>query len=222
MRQCPRKPGGSRYSFARIALNVPCFDGRSPTDGENSTSPLIKSGVSNFPLHINIPASRPTLPRRNSTGPENVTEFPSPLVHVASDGWAAPQAAECGSAIAKVPFPSLRASKRRDRCSSLPNVISTFHLPIRFGDCASANMEQHVFTISVRINAHVAFTFLSNRNSVLGNPIWFLTCASQSLRRTRELSRQFPSHRSRITVAAAALVEAAVRGQSLVSGWGAG
>ena len=31
-----------------VALNVPCFDGRSPTSGANSTSPVIESGVSNF------------------------------------------------------------------------------------------------------------------------------------------------------------------------------
>src|SRR6266576_2082793 len=33
---------------ARTALNVPCLDGLSPTSGENSTSPVIKSAVSNF------------------------------------------------------------------------------------------------------------------------------------------------------------------------------
>src|SRR5438552_7874822 len=91
----PRRRAGSAkfqtYVPLRTALNVPCFDGRSPTDGENSTSPEIKSAVSNFPLHINIPASRPTLPSRNSTGPEKITEFPSPRVHVPSEGFAAPQ-----------------------------------------------------------------------------------------------------------------------------------
>ena len=65
-----------RYSLVRTALNVPCFVGLSPTSGEKLTSPVIKSGVSNFPLHVNVPTSRPTLPRRNSTLPENVTEFP--------------------------------------------------------------------------------------------------------------------------------------------------
>src|SRR6266496_5485755 len=63
---------------ARIALNVPLFEGPSPTRGENSTSPVIEPSVPNFPLNTNVPASRPTLPIRNSTAPENVTEFPSP------------------------------------------------------------------------------------------------------------------------------------------------
>src|SRR5262249_23744834 len=134
--------------FARVALNVPCFEGLSPTSGENSTSPVIKSGVSNFPLHTKVPASRPTLPRRNSTGPENVTAFPSPRTHFAPEGWAAPQAAERGSASARVPFPSLRASKCRERCSSFANVISTFHLPMRFGDCAFV-----VLAISIKVEA---------------------------------------------------------------------
>src|SRR6476469_5204415 len=75
------KSGASAYCFSRTALNVPCFDGRSPTDGENSTSPVIKSGVSNFPLHVNVPGSRPTLPSKNSTAPEKVTEFSSPRLH---------------------------------------------------------------------------------------------------------------------------------------------
>src|SRR5215831_17293857 len=75
------KSGASAYCFSRTALKVPCFDGRSPTDGENSTSPVIKSGVSNFPLHVNVPGSRPTLPSKNSTAPENVTEFSSPRLH---------------------------------------------------------------------------------------------------------------------------------------------
>src|SRR5215472_14676098 len=79
------------YSLVRTALNVPCFVGLSPTSGEKSTSPVIKSGVSNFPLHVNVPASRPTLPRRNSTGPENVTEVPSTRVHFASEALSAPQ-----------------------------------------------------------------------------------------------------------------------------------
>jgi hypothetical protein len=35
-----------------------------------------------------------------------------------------------------VPFPSACASKRTDRCSSFANAISTFHLPIMFGDSA--------------------------------------------------------------------------------------
>ena len=62
-------------AYSRVALNAPCFDGLSPTSGANSTSPLIESGVWNFPLNINVPASRPTFPSGNSTAPENVTEF---------------------------------------------------------------------------------------------------------------------------------------------------
>src|SRR5438132_10582727 len=37
-----------RHPWLRVALNVPCFDGRSPKSGANSTSPLIESAVSNF------------------------------------------------------------------------------------------------------------------------------------------------------------------------------
>src|SRR5436305_10656599 len=37
-----------RHPWLRVALNVPCFDGRSPTSGANSTSPLIVYGVSIF------------------------------------------------------------------------------------------------------------------------------------------------------------------------------
>ena len=40
-------------------LKVPCFDGRSPTDGENSTSPVIKSGVSNFLCTLTFPGRAP-------------------------------------------------------------------------------------------------------------------------------------------------------------------
>ena len=79
-----RKMGSSRYFFSRTALNVPSFDGPSPTSGENSASPVIKSAVSNFPLHVNVPASRPTLPIKNSTAPENVIAFSSPRLHCAS------------------------------------------------------------------------------------------------------------------------------------------
>ena len=66
------------YVGARSALKVSCLDGRSPMDGENSTSPVIESGASNFPLNVKVPALRPTLPRRNSTVPDNVIEFSSP------------------------------------------------------------------------------------------------------------------------------------------------
>jgi len=157
---------GSRYSLARTALKVPCFDGRSPTSGENSASPVIKSGVSNFPLHANVPASRPTLPRRNSTGPENVTAFPSPRDHFAPEDVAAPQTFALGSSSSNVPLPSPCASKRTERCSSFANVISTFHLPMRFGDWASGKAENDAFIANTRINARVAFTFFSNPNLV--------------------------------------------------------
>jgi hypothetical protein len=65
--RCSVKPirvirGSLPYWLARTALNVPCFEGPSPTSGEKSTSPVIKSGVSSLPLHVNVPASRPTLP----------------------------------------------------------------------------------------------------------------------------------------------------------------
>ena len=126
----------SRYSLIRTALNVPCFVGLSPTSGEKSASPVIKSGVSNFPLHVNVPASRPMLPRRNSSGPENVTEVPSTRVHFASEALSAPQTFERGSWSCNVPLPSLCASKRTERWSSFANVISTFHLPIMLGVCA--------------------------------------------------------------------------------------
>src|SRR5437660_12799054 len=91
--------------LARTALNVPCFDGLSPTSGENSTSPVIRSAFSNFPLKTNVPASRPTLPSKNSTAPENVTELSSPRVHFASEGVADPQTFDLGSTSNKVPFP---------------------------------------------------------------------------------------------------------------------
>src|SRR6266536_4564765 len=118
--------------YPRTALNVPCFEGLSPTSGENSTSPVIRSAVSNFPLKTNVPASRPTLPSINSTGPEKVTEFPSSRFHFACEGLASPQTFNFGSSSRKVPFPPACASKRSDRCSSFANVISMFHLPIMF------------------------------------------------------------------------------------------
>ena len=122
------------YVPLRIALNVPCLDGRSPTDGENSTSPVIKSAVSNFPLQINVPASRPTLPSRNSTGAEKVTEFPSPRLHFASEGLAPPQTLAAGSVNCNEPLPSPCASKRSEWCRSFAKVISTFHVPVMLGD----------------------------------------------------------------------------------------
>src|SRR5439155_23944656 len=139
----------SSYPPARVASNVPCFEGLSPTRGENSTSPVIKSGVSNFPLNTNVPASRPTLPSINSIGPEKVTKFPSPRLHFASEGFAAPQTFALGSSSSKMPFPAPCASNRSVRCSSFANVISTFHLPIKFVNCFWAMKQHHVFTNNV-------------------------------------------------------------------------
>src|SRR5437016_2077342 len=136
---------------ARIALNVPLFEGPSPTRGENSTSPVIKLSVSNFPLNTNVPASRPTLPSMNSTGPEKVTEFPSPRLHFASEGLAGPHTFNFGSSSRKVPFPAPCASKRRERWSPLAKVISTFHLPSRLGDCVWAMAMEHSWAINIRI-----------------------------------------------------------------------
>ena len=152
------------YVPLRTALNVPCFDGRSPTDGENSTSPEIKSAVSNFPLHINVPASRPTLPSRNSTGPEKVTEFPSPRLHFASEGLAPVQTLAAGSVNCNEPLPSPCASKRSEWCRSFAKVISTFHVPVMLGDSASAGTKENVFTTIARIIACAAFTFFSSRD----------------------------------------------------------
>ena len=125
---------GSRYFFSRTALNLPCFDGPSPTRGENSASPVIKSAVSNFPLHVNVPASRPTLPIKNSTAPENVMAFSSPRLHCASEALDPSPTLDLGSAATKLPFPSARASKRTERCWSFAKVISAFQVPITLGD----------------------------------------------------------------------------------------
>ena len=136
-------------------------------DGENSTSPKIKSAVSNFPLQVNVPASRPTLPSKNSTGPENVTEFPSARLHFASEALSPTQTLDCGSVTVRVPFPSPCASKRKNRCRSLANVISTFHAPVMLGVCASDKPEKNVFTAITRITARVAFTFSTTFQSVI-------------------------------------------------------
>jgi hypothetical protein len=138
-------------SPARTALNVPCFEGRSPRRGENSTSPLIEPSVSNFPLNTNVPGSRPTLPSINSTGPEKVTEFPSPRVQLASEGLAGPQTFNRGSSNRKEPFPVPCASKRNERWSSFAKVNSTFQLPIMFGDCAWVKATQDAWKINIRI-----------------------------------------------------------------------
>src|SRR5205823_13026470 len=43
----PRYPCHPCCPWLRVALNVPCFDGRSPSSEANSTSPVIKLGFSN-------------------------------------------------------------------------------------------------------------------------------------------------------------------------------
>jgi hypothetical protein len=165
-------PGDSLYTFSRTALNVPCFEGPSPTSGEKSTSPVIKSGVSKCPLSVKFPASRPTLPIGNSTGPENVTEPPLPEVHFASEGVAPPQTLDCGSVSVRVPFPSLCASKRRKRCWSLAKVISTFQLPFTVGESDSAKTKEKAFMTIMRIIARAVFTFFSNSDLICAQIYW--------------------------------------------------
>jgi hypothetical protein len=143
------------YVPLRTALKVPCFDGRSPTDGENSTSPEIKSAVSNFPLQVNVPASRPTFPTINSTGAEKLTESLSTL-HFASKDVGAPQTFARGSSNSKVPFPSACASKRIECFVPSPKVISMFHLPTTLADCAWPSAAQHIWTTNSRTKARIA------------------------------------------------------------------
>jgi hypothetical protein len=158
---------------------VPCFEGLSPTTGANSTSPVIASGVSNFPLNVNIPGSRPTLPSGNSTAPENVTEFWSPGVHFASEGFAGPHRLSIGSSSRKVPLPRSCASKRNERLFPSAKTISTFHLPImsvsrtdssrgEFGDCAWAMTTQHIWANNRRIKARVVLIFFGKPSFVSG------------------------------------------------------
>src|SRR5436190_10788443 len=141
------------YFAPRTPLKVPCFEGRSPTSGENSASPVIESGVSNLPLQVNVPASRPTLPSKNSTAPENVISFSSPRFHCASEALDPSQTLDLGSAATKLPFPSASASKRTERCSSFANVISTFQVPITLGDCASLTAMLWVIKIAISTEA---------------------------------------------------------------------
>jgi hypothetical protein len=150
----------SRYFFSRTALKVPSFDGLSPTRGENSTSPVIKSGVSSFPLNVKVPASRPTLPIKNSTAPENVIAFSSPRLHCASEALDPSQTLDLGSAATKLPFPSARASKRTERCSSFAKVISAFQVPITLGDCASLMVMLRV--IKIKISTQAALILFRN------------------------------------------------------------
>src|SRR2546430_10627020 len=78
----------------------------------------------------------------------------------------APQTLVLGSSSSNLPFPSPCASKRRERWSSFAKVISTFHLPIRFGDCAWAMTT--VWRINMRIKARFAVILFRNPDSVLG------------------------------------------------------
>src|SRR5581483_2003350 len=96
--------------LGRVALKTPCLDGLSPTAGEKSTSPVITSDPSNFPRHVKVPASRPTLPMRNSTGAEKVTAFAWSFDHFAAKDVGAPHVRARGSISASVAFPSLCAS----------------------------------------------------------------------------------------------------------------
>ena len=185
---------GSHYSFERTALNVPCFEGPSPTSGEKSASPVIKSGLSNFPLSVKVPASRPTLPSRNSTGPENVTELPSPGVHFASEGVAPPQTLDCGSVTVRVPFPPPCASNRRKRCWSLAKVTSIFQLPFTLGESAWARTKENVFTAITRIIARAVFTFFSTSNLICAQIHWFQGCNSRSTDGTHELFSELPTY----------------------------
>ena len=191
----PENSGGSPYFFSRTALNVPCFEGPSPTSGEKSASPVIKSGVSNFPLSVKIPASRPTLPSGNSTGPENVNELPSPGVHFASEELAPPQTFDCGSVTVRVPFPSPCASKRRKRCWSLAKVMSIFQLPVTLGESASARTKENAFTATTRIIARTVFTVFSTGNLVYAQIHWVLRLPfTRSKAGTHELSGELPGH----------------------------
>ena len=150
----------ARYFAARTALNVPCFEGRSPTSDENSASPLIESAVSNLPVHDNVPWSRPTLPSKNSTVPENVIEFSSALLHWASEAFDPSQTLDRGSTAAKLPLPSALASKRTERCSLFAKVISMFQVPTMLGDCASLTAMICIPRVKTRIKA--ALIFLRN------------------------------------------------------------
>jgi hypothetical protein len=140
---------------ARTALNVPCLEARSPTEGENSTTPVTESGFSNLPFNVNIPGSRPTLPTANSIGPAKVSEFPLPRVHFASEELVAPQAFAFGSISAKVPLPSACASKRSECWPPASKLISMFQMPLMFGDCAWASAKQHSWASTQSVNSGV-------------------------------------------------------------------
>jgi len=186
------KPEDAHYFFSRTALNVPCLEGASPASGEKSTSPVIESGPSNFPLSVKVPASRPTLPTRNSTGPEKVIELPSPEVHFPSEGVAPPHILDRGSVTVRVPFPSPCASKRRERCWSLAKVTSIFQLPVTVGESALAKTKAKVFTAITRIIARAVFMFFSTSNFICAQIHWFST--PQSTAESHELFCEFASH----------------------------
>ena len=126
----------SRAELLRVALNVPCFEGRSPTSGANSTSPLIESGVSNFPLNINVPASRPDIAERKfhrARKRHGVLVCRRPLRFRRFRGspptqhWIQQQESAFSVAL------SVKAQRRLFPSAKL---ISMFHLPNMFGDCA--------------------------------------------------------------------------------------
>ena len=148
-------------SFTRTALNVPGLEDLCPTKGENSTFPAIKSEVSNLPLNVNVPASRPILPSGNSIGPEKVSEFASPRVHLASEGLVSPHALAMGSVNMKMPLPSGWASKRSECSPPAAKLISTFHVPLTFGDCARANATQHTWASRQSVNDRVSMEKLT-------------------------------------------------------------
>ena len=121
-------------------------------------APVIVPSVPNFPFNTNVPASRPTLPSGNSTVPENITEPSSPWVHFASEGLAGPQTFDLGSRSRKEPFPDSRASKRKERPSPFPNVISTLQLPMTFEDCAWDKPTPSIWANTIKINAGFGVT----------------------------------------------------------------
>jgi hypothetical protein len=150
--------------------------------------PVTVPSVPNFPFNTNVPASRPTLPSRNSTVPENITEPSSPWVHFASEGLAGPHTFNLRSRSRKEPFPDSRASKRKERSSPFPNVISTFQLPMTFADCAWVQATQHVWKINIRINGCIVFTISSNFDLVYPSSCSALVLISAHDRRSSLLA----------------------------------
>src|SRR4030095_8782727 len=67
---------------------------------------------------------------------------------------------DLGSAATRLPFPSARASKRTERCSSFAKVISTFQMPITLGDFAS--LMAMLWVIKPKINMKVTLMLFGN------------------------------------------------------------